>query len=428
MKVLLIATNQADRYMDRMVVRPLPIGLAYIAAYIDEANHELRVLDLMFSSDPWVDVRDTVTEFQPDIVGLSIRNLDNQSYLNPVWHLPSVKRIVGEIRAVSDAQIICGGPAFSILPAECLEYLDVDLGIAGDAAQSFADLVDRLSDGADYNDIPGLVLVRDGRTAINKHEFTSDFSRPPRWDLVDTEKYRKSGFGIGVVTKLAPGYYSYGPNDRRFSGDERRLRPEDEVVDEIRSMRDQLGIRNVFFIDSGFNHPLDHAKNLCRALIDSELPIRWNTYLRPGDCDAELIGLMKQSGCSLALIAGVEGVPGNGALDHGLSQTGKIASLCRQSELPFAIAVTFGDPGETRDTVGKKLEFLKSTKADFATLRVGTRILPGTTFAQAALESKVIRSESELIAPVFYIDPTVEDWIVDKLQSEAREYPRWNLL
>ena len=51
MRVLLIATNQADRYMDRMAVRPLPVGLAYVAAYIDEARYHLEILDLMFAED-----------------------------------------------------------------------------------------------------------------------------------------------------------------------------------------------------------------------------------------------------------------------------------------------------------------------------------------------------------------------------------------
>ncbi|MCH8109723.1 MAG: cobalamin-dependent protein [Chloroflexi bacterium] len=89
MKVLLVATNQAERYMSRMVVRPLPIGLAYLAASIDEEKHQLQVLDLMFSDDALADVDAAVKCFQPDVVGLSIRNLDNQSYLDSEWHLPA---------------------------------------------------------------------------------------------------------------------------------------------------------------------------------------------------------------------------------------------------------------------------------------------------------------------------------------------------
>ena len=84
MRILLVATNQTDRFMDRMVVCPVPIGLAYIAAAVDEDRHQMRVLDLMYSDDGPADVEASVKDFQPDLVGLSIRNLDNQSYFNPV--------------------------------------------------------------------------------------------------------------------------------------------------------------------------------------------------------------------------------------------------------------------------------------------------------------------------------------------------------
>ena len=92
MKILLVATNRADRFMDRMVVRPVPIGLAYLAASVDEGRHKLRVLDLMFSDDASGDVAAAVGDFGPDLVGLSIRNLDNQSSQNPVWNLPGSGR------------------------------------------------------------------------------------------------------------------------------------------------------------------------------------------------------------------------------------------------------------------------------------------------------------------------------------------------
>ncbi len=108
-RTLLIATTRAERYMDRMVVRPLPIGLAYVAAHIDERRHPLEVLDLMFSRNALADVEAAVRQFQPEVVGLSIRNLDNQSALNPQWHLPAVREIVQRLRSVSSARIVCGG-------------------------------------------------------------------------------------------------------------------------------------------------------------------------------------------------------------------------------------------------------------------------------------------------------------------------------
>ena len=51
MRILLVATNRDDRPME---ARPLPIGLAYVAAHLDFSRHSLGVLDLMFSTNyPW---------------------------------------------------------------------------------------------------------------------------------------------------------------------------------------------------------------------------------------------------------------------------------------------------------------------------------------------------------------------------------------
>lgn len=424
MKVLLVATNQADRFMDRMVVRPVPIGLAYLAASVDEERHTLKVLDLMFADDAVSDVEDAVNDFQPDLIGLSIRNLDNQSSLNPVWNLPGVRDIVERIRQCSAAKVLVGGPAFSILPAECLGYVGADLGIAGDAAEAFATLVERLDAGDDYFDIPGVVYRDDdGGVVLSEGRFTSVFHRAPRLDLLDMRAYNGSGFGVGVITKLAQAYYP--TQGAAYDGSDWRIRPPEDVVDEIRSLNDEFSINKVFFIDSGFNIPTDHAKALCAAIIESGLRIRWNSYIRPAHGDADLMRLMRESGCSLALMA--EGGGGDGLAERldALEQT---ASLCRDAGLPFTMNLTFGDASENESSVERKLAFLRRVEAAFAVLRVGMRVLPNTDAAQAALRSGLIGSESDLLRPTFYIAESVRDWLAGKLREEAAAYPRWNLM
>ena len=428
MKVLLVATNQADRFMDSMVVRPVPIGLAYLAASVDEERHTLKVLDLMFADDAVAEVADAVSEFEPDLIGMSIRNLDNQSSLNPVWNLPAVRDIIERIRQLSDATTLIGGPAFSIMPAECLDYVGADLGIAGDAAEAFATLVERLETGADYRDIPGIVFrddANDGDIVVSEGRFTSSFHRAPRLDLLDMRAYNGSGFGVGVITKLAQAYYPTPGAD--FNGGDWRIREPGEVVDEIRALDDNFGINKVFFIDSGFNIPAEHAKATCRAIIDAGLRVRWNSYVRPSDeADAELMGLMKESGCSLALMA--EGGRGGEGLDDRLAGLERMAELCREANLPFTMNMTFGEPGDTESSVEQKLDFLKRVDAAFSVLRVGTRVLPNTGAAQTALREGLIESESELVRPTFYTDAGVRDWIADRLREETAEYPRWNLM
>jgi hypothetical protein len=430
MRVLLIATNRDRRLMSRMEARPLPIGLAYVAGYLDPGRHSTKVLDLMFSDDYQADVAAVVKEYQPDLVGLSIRNLDNGSYLDPQWALPVTKEVTELIRSISAATIVCGGPAFSILPRECFAYVEPDLGIAGDGGETFAELADRLETLEPYRDLPGLVYRDNGEIAFTGVRSSSSFSKPPRLEDLDLAKYRQAGFGIGVLTKL--GSFSYPTTTQAAASEEgawRVIRPIQEVVDEVKDLEQRLGLSKVFFIDNGFNIPLAHAKSFCQALMEAELKLHWNTCLAPHSCDSELIGLMKQAGCALVIIAGSGGESHQGTpLDERLERLGEVCRLCEEGDLHYTISQSFGEPGETRESVEGKLAFLRNLRPAVANLRVGVRMLPGSEVTATAKEEGLIFDDASLIRPTFYLAESVRDWIVDYLKAEVAQRPRWNLL
>ena len=140
MRILLIATNRHNRVMSRMRAQPIPIGLAYVAGHLDRSRHTVKLVDLMFADEDYLDeVERTVVDFRPELVGISIRNLSNHSYVDPQWQLPITKSVIERIRTVSDATIVCGGPAFSIMPQQVFDFVQPDLGIAGDAGETFAE-------------------------------------------------------------------------------------------------------------------------------------------------------------------------------------------------------------------------------------------------------------------------------------------------
>ena len=431
MKILLIATNRHNRLMSRMDARPLPIGMAYIAGHLDPERHQLKVLDLMFSDDYLADVENTVADFHPDLVGISLRNLSNHSYLDPQWALPLTKEVIDRVREVSDATIVCGGPAFSLLPRECFTYLEPDLGLAGDAGETFAELAGRLEIGEpSYLDLPGLVYRVDGQISYNGMRCASEFSKPPRFDDLDMVKYQQAGFGIGILTKLADFSYPTAPNAAPSEKSAWRvIRPVDEVVREVKEMEQRYGMRKAFFIDNGFNVPLSHAKELCQALFEADLKLRWNTCLAPFSCDSELVGMMKQAGCALVIMGNMQGDGHDGvSLGERLDPMLETCRLCEEGGLHYTISQRFGEPGETRQTVDEKLGFLHKINPSMANLRIGVSIMPGTREARLAQEEGMIEDEAELIRPTFYLEPEVRGWIVDYLKGEASGQPRWNLI
>jgi hypothetical protein len=438
MRVLLIATNRHDRLMSRMDARPLPIGLAYVAGQLDPGRHAVKVLDLMFSEDYLADTERAVCEFRPDLVGISLRNLDNQSYLDPQWALPITREVIHRIREASIAPVVCGGPAFSILPRECFQFLEPDLGIAGDAAETFALLADRLDGKGPYSgtagleDLPGLVYRAGGQVMVSTQQSSSAFPKPPRLEELDMARYEKAGFGIGIVTKLGDFFYPTGAGGNRTGSDPWRvIRPIDEVVREARDMKTRFGLRKVFFIDNGFNVPPAHARALCRALLESGLDLHWNTCLAPipEACDLEVVQGMAEAGCKLVIMTGMARRDGgNMGSATWLRDLGQVCHRCEEGGLHYTISQYFGEPGDTRETVERKLAFLNEISPAVASLRVGVRVLPGSAVAEAAVREGLISSESELIRPTFYVAPEVKDWIVDRLREAVAVNPRWNLM
>jgi hypothetical protein len=439
MRILLIATNRHNRWMSKDEVRPLPIGLAYVAAYIDSQRHPLRIMDLMFSDDYLEDVDQAIHEFNPQLVGLSIRNLDNGSCVDPQSALPVTREVIQRVRSCSTAAIVCGGPAFSVLPQECFQYLEPDIGLVGDAAETFAELVDLLEKGKSYKQLPGVVYPDNGEIKMAAQRAASTLSRPPRLDDLDLARYRKAGFGVGVITKL--GWYSSTTAAPTSEDQWRIVRPIPEVVEEVRRLQSFHKVREFFFIDQAFNQPVEYAKDLCQCLIDQEISMKWNTNLGPQDCDQELISLMVQSGCQMVLIGGGSMTP-HSSLSYGLEERVKLSTdlvalqrlcdLCHAEGLAYSITQPFGEPSENKDTMRTKIAFLCTVagpdRPAHVNLRMGTRLMPGTELARRALQEGIIASESDLLMPIFYVAPAVRDCLLETLQSAASTHATWRVM
>jgi hypothetical protein len=93
MKILLISVNR-----EKMPFPVFPLGLAYIAMALREEGHQIEVMDLCFSQEISIDLNQTLHQFQPDLIGISLRNLDNLTYPTSVSYLQEVEEVVGICR------------------------------------------------------------------------------------------------------------------------------------------------------------------------------------------------------------------------------------------------------------------------------------------------------------------------------------------
>jgi radical SAM superfamily enzyme YgiQ (UPF0313 family) len=172
MRVLLISANT-----EQINIPVLPLGLAYVAAAIDGQGHTVKMLNLMTQTDTQKALYGTIADFNPEIIGISVRNIDDQNMENPRFLLESVKDVVANCRKYSDATIVLGGAGYSIFPQATLDFLEADIGIQGEGESAFLTLLKRLGDKKDLSEIPGLYLP--GQTSRSESGYIKSLTDIP---------------------------------------------------------------------------------------------------------------------------------------------------------------------------------------------------------------------------------------------------------
>ena len=140
MKILLISTNRNNLPMPVM-----PIGACIVAQAAEHAGHTVFLLDLMFTKDPPADIQVALARWQPDVVALSVRNIDNVDMRNPLFFLDGLQNIVQTVRSRAGVPIILGGAALGIMPEQILRLVPDCIAVIGDGELVFPQLLDRIS-------------------------------------------------------------------------------------------------------------------------------------------------------------------------------------------------------------------------------------------------------------------------------------------
>jgi hypothetical protein len=163
----------------------------------------------MFVRTPRPAIRTAIRETSPDLIGISVQNLDAIGGRRiPAQRIRSflldIRMWIDTCRQESQAPIVLGGPAVSLLPREAFALWEPDFILAGDASRTFPELADRLERGDSYEDLPGLVRGASGEIRANMPGPWEAPRVPPRYEALDLPKYEAAGYGVAVLTKAWP--------------------------------------------------------------------------------------------------------------------------------------------------------------------------------------------------------------------------------
>lgn len=422
MKVLLVSVNR-----EKMPYPVFPLGLAYIARALRGAGHSVEAIDLCFSVDGQQELEIVLQRFQPQVIGLSLRNLDNLTYPNPISYLKEVEEIVQICRRLSPAKQVMGGSGFSLAPQELIAYLDIDFGIVGEGEDSFVRLLRSLGEGIPISPSSHLLVKGKNFPSSVQGARISSMTAPDR-TLFDPRRYLREGGMVNLQTKRGCPFSCIYCTYPLLEGREVRLRNIEEVIEEIRQLVQEQGMDYIYFVDDIFNYPPAYAEALCRHMVRSQLKVRWSAFVNPGFLTEGLLKWMEEAGC-----AGVEFGTDSGSprmlRNYGKSFTVRevrlASQLCSTLGVNHCHYLLFGGPGENEETLGETFHLMDQIDPTAVIAMLGVRIYPGTGLERLSLSQGIIQRDTPLLHPSFYISPALKGRLQEILQDNALKRNRW---
>lgn len=424
MRVLLVSANTETINMP-----VLPLGVAFVARASEEAGHEVYQINLMAEPEALKTLAKRIQKIQPEIIGISVRNIDDQLSLQPRFLLDPVKAIVSTCRQNSEAKIVLGGAGYSIFPKQVLSYLNADMGIQGEGERSFVMLLDKLKNNEVLSDIPGLYHA-DGTIANPPDHFKKIdhnlFPQPGR-HIFSLENTGDEIIWLPFQTRRGcPLNCSYCSTPS-IEGKIIRKRNPGLIIDTLTAYV-SAGFKHFFFVDNTFNLPSAYAKDLCNQIIASGLNFTWRAILYPGHVDKELVSKMAESGCaevSLGLESGSDIILKRMNKRYHTTDVRRASGLLKEVGIRRTGFLLLCGPGETRQTVQQSLELVDSLSLEMIKVTIGIRIYPNTELAHHARRTGKITPHDNLLFPKFYLEDGMEAWIRETVNAWMEDRPNW---
>ncbi len=410
MRVLLISPNR-----EHLPDPAFPLGLAYVAAALVQHGHTVGVLDLCFVDDPEQAIAEDIAGFRPEIIGMSLRNIDDVAYPKKHSYLRDYRKAMAAMRKHTGVPVVLGGSGFTIMPRAFMQELGADFGIAGEGERAFPQLLKDISSGRQ---------VKRGSINTAQSRIREIDGTVPDRSLFDTTRYYDFGGMLNIQTKRGCPFRCIYCTYPTVEGRRMRLRSPEAVADEFGQIIDRTGARHFFIVDSIFNYPVAHAEAVCDAIIRRGLDITWSCYASPAYMTAKLADVMIHAGCT-GVEFGTDSLEDNVLRKLGKNFTAEKAleasDICRSSGLKFCHFVFAGAPGDTDETVKVTMERLEELQPDAAVVMTGIRIFPGTVLAGLARYDLGMAEPG--LEPVFYLSRQVSDF--DSIREEIAQKRNW---
>jgi len=392
LKILLISTNTLT-----IPYPTYPIGLDYVCHAIP-SHHSVAVIDMNISES---DISQRLINEKPDLVGLSIRNIDTTDASNQKSFTDMMVQLVTTIRNAIKTKIVLGGSGFTILPAEWMELLHADYGVIGEG-ERFPLLLSSLERNQEPDNIAG--IIRRGIQPAYPPPWDNPLSRGTFPNHSYTSFYLQRGGMLNLQTKRGCPFRCIYCTYPHIEGKTFRFMEPDDVA-ETALMLEKAGARYLYITDSTFNGSYDHSLSIAESFIRKGVSVPWGGFFTPTAPPPDYYNTLARAGLRHVEF-GTESLadtmltsyqkPFDQAMVH------KAHEKAAEAGLHIAHYLMIGGPGECEETLMETMTNSRHFKQTVYFLFSGVRIYPHTPLFDLAVQEGQITKDTNLLLPTFY--------------------------
>jgi anaerobic magnesium-protoporphyrin IX monomethyl ester cyclase len=314
-----------------------------------------------FSTPIWDEIRSTIQDYRPTIVGISA--------MTPNFTSAS---IVAQLVKKFDEKItvVVGGPHATIAGRDVVESPFVDIAVRGEGELTIVELLQALEGKKTLGDVNGIIYkVNGSQIETTARDYISDLStlvfpyESVSDVLKDFQYYPLQAFNNVFANRGCPFDCSFC-GSRYIWSRHVRFRPIDHLIREIVDLR-KKGINTLYFCDDTFGVNKKWLSEFCAELTKSCPGLKWSCEIHARLIDDKTLLLMKEAGC-YKIELGIES--GNNEILQRIRKQITIedgllaAKRIRDHGIELHVYFLIGFPFETEQSLNDTFEAIKSLK------------------------------------------------------------------
>ncbi len=399
MKVLLI-NPPSNQFLGAHQEMNPPLGLAYIAAVLEERGMGVEILDMVAENYGHDELRKKILESIPEVIGVT---LTTETRFNGF----EVIRLAKE--TLPNAITIAGGPHITFTAYDSLSNIpELDIAVIGEGEYTILDLIDTLEQKDDLKSVKGIVF-RKGRRMVQTTprsfiDNLDDLTFPAR-HLLPMEKYNTSLKvpeegkleATNILTSRGCPYNCIFCSSSKFWGRKCRLRSPLKVIDEIEHIMERYGVKAIIFDDDTFTINKKRVEKICDRIIERNLDISWKCAVRVNSVNPFLLKKMNDAGCfsiEYGVESGSQKILDNINKGITLNQARNVKRWSKKLGILSRAFFIISFPNETTEDSKKTVKIMRELKEENCNLGINIlKIYPGIGIEEIAKQKGVLPRE-----------------------------------